>query len=102
MRKTLTILSILFLASCGYTANKSGPGVFITDTKDPVFFDNSVKPLRSGSACSTRVLTLVAVGDASIQTAKNNANITKVASADTEFFNILGVYGKACTVVRGE
>lgn len=102
MKKFLVIALLAALASCGYTGNKSGPGVFLTETKDPIFYNNNVRQRKTGTACSTRVLTLVATGDASIQAAKNNGNITKVASADTEYFNILGVYGKACTIVTGE
>lgn len=103
MKLKIFIVSILFvLSSCGATNNKSGPGILFTSTKDPVFFDNSVKPIKKGESCSTRALVLVAVGDSSINAAKNEGSITKVASADTEYFNILGIFGKACTVVRGE
>ena len=104
MKKTLILLSLAFLmTSCGYTLNRSGPGFLYTDTVDAISFDNSVaKPNKVGRACSTRVLALVASGDASMETAKRNGYITKISSADTEYFNILGVYGKACTVVRGE
>ncbi len=104
MKKILVLTAAtLMLASCGYTLNKSGPGLLYTDTVDAISFDNSVsKPNKIGRACSTRVLAIVASGDASIESAKRNGYITKISSADTEYFNILGLYGKACTVVRGE
>lgn len=104
MKKILILASLsLLMISCGHNANKSGPGILYTDTVDPISFDNSVsKPNKIGRACSTRVLALVASGDSSIDAAKRNGYITKISSADTEYFNILGVYGKACTVVRGE
>lgn len=104
MKRFLVFATFSFLlASCGFTNNKSGPGFLYTDTVDAISFDNSVsKPNKVGRACSTRVLSLLASGDASIESAKRNGYITKIASADTEYFNILGLYGKACTVVRGE
>lgn len=104
MKKILILIATAtMINSCGYTLNKSGPGFLYTDTVDAISFDNSVsKPNKIGRACSTRVLALVASGDASIESAKRNGYVTKISSADTEYFNILGVYGKACTVVRGE
>ena len=104
MKKILILVAAVMLTiSCGYTLNKSGPGLLYPDTVDAISFDNSVsKPSKVGRACSTRVLALVASGDASIESAKRNGYVTKISSADTEYFNILGVYGKACTVVRGE
>jgi hypothetical protein len=102
MKKTLAVAALaLLLASCGSTGNKSGPGILFTQTTDGGYADNSVSPSKTGKACSTRVLALIATGDASVQAAKNNGNISKVASIDTEYFNILGLYGTACTVVKG-
>ncbi len=100
--KLLIVAVLLSVTSCAANNNKSGPGVLFTSTKDPVFFDNSVKPIKKGESCSTRALAFVAVGDASMNAAKNDGNITKVASADTEYLNILGIFGRACTVVKGE
>lgn len=103
--KNIIISSILCLSitGCfGTNFNKSGPGILFTSTVDPVFYDNNVKQNKTGSACSVRVLALASTGDASINAAKNSAGIKKVASADTEYLNILGLFGKACTKVTGE
>lgn len=102
LNKIFVIALLAVITSCAANNNKSGPGILFTSTKDPVFFDNSVKPIKTGESCSVRALALVATGDASINAAKNEGNITKVASADTEYLNILGIFGRACTVVKGE
>lgn len=101
--KLLTILaSLILVTSCSGNANRSGPGLIYTGTTDAIAFDNAIKPSRKGEACSTKVLSLVTFGDASVEAAKKDADIKKIATADTKYFNILGVYGTACTVVRGE
>lgn len=64
--------------------------------------DNGGPTPKMGKACMRSILGLVASGDASIQAAKANGNITKVSTIDYEVENILGVVGNYCIVVRGE
>ena len=65
--------------------------------------NNDVKPLKTGSACMTSVIGIVAAGDASIAAAKADGGITKVATVDYNVTNVfLGIYGKYCTVITGE
>ncbi len=102
MFKKLSIVALLLaLANCNFTNNRSGPGVVYTSTKDALFVDNNVKPLKKGEACSTSVLSLASTGDSSVEAAKADAGITKIATMNVESFNVL-IFGKACTVVRGE
>jgi TRL-like protein family len=60
-----------------------------------------------GKACSHNVLFLVAWGDGGYAAAVENAKARSGAAlladlrADTEGFNILGVYQRRCTRVRG-
>ncbi len=56
---------------------------------------------KEGRACMESILGLVATGDSSVETAKQNGGITRVTSVDYEVENVLGVIGKYCTVVRG-
>ncbi|OGT20899.1 MAG: hypothetical protein A2V90_01445 [Gammaproteobacteria bacterium RBG_16_57_12] len=56
---------------------------------------------KTGKACMTSVLSLIATGDASIAAAKANGNISKVSTVDFEAKNILGIYGTHCTIVTG-
>ncbi len=57
---------------------------------------------KTGEACSTGYLGIVAMGDASVATAKKAGGITDVHSVDFRTFNILGVYVQGCTVVHGK
>jgi hypothetical protein len=66
---------------------------------------NDVKPVKTGKACAFNVLRVVALGDSRITTAASNAGITKIASIDSEAFDVLSywnVYSRYCTVVKGE
>lgn len=56
---------------------------------------------KTGKACMTTILSLVATGDASIAAAKANGGITKVSTVDFEAKNIMGIYGTHCTVITG-
>lgn len=56
---------------------------------------------RVGEACATSYLGMVAMGDATIETARRNGGITMISSVDETTNSVLGVYAKYCTVVRG-
>ena len=57
---------------------------------------------KTGEACSTGYLGLIALGDASLATAKKAGGITDVHTVDFRTFNILGLYVQGCTVVHGK
>jgi len=57
---------------------------------------------KSGQACASSILGLIAIGDASISSAKAAGGITQVAHVDHDIFSILGIYGSTCTVVVGQ
>lgn len=58
---------------------------------------------RMGESCMVSILGLVAIGDASIESARRNGGITQITSVDERTTHILGfVYSKFCTAVRGK
>lgn len=57
---------------------------------------------KTGEACAMSILGIVALGDASIDAAKQAGGITQVASIDHHSFSILGIYGTLCTEVKGQ
>jgi TRL-like protein family len=57
---------------------------------------------KTGEACAMSILGVVAIGDASISSAKSAGGITQVAHVDHDIFNVLGIYGKTCTIVVGQ
>lgn len=58
-------------------------------------------PGKTGEACISSILGLVATGDASVEAAKKAGGITAVSHVDHEQFSVLGVYATSCTVVHG-
>lgn len=57
---------------------------------------------KTGEACASSILGLIAVGDASISAAKTAGGITQVAHVDHDDFGILGLYASSCTIVVGQ
>jgi hypothetical protein len=57
---------------------------------------------KSGTACAKSILGIVAIGDASLEAATKAGGITSITDVDHDVFNVLGVYGKTCTIVRGD
>lgn len=107
----LTLSFILFTASCAtpgglrYYGAVPVPiaGVYNGGTTLGAVANNGdVKPIKTGKACVHSVLQLVSAGDGGIDAAKKEGGITKVASVDYDFMNVLGVYGQYCTLVKGE
>ena len=56
---------------------------------------------KKGEACSSSILGWVTTGDSSVATAAKSGGITKVASVDNSYSNILGVYASYCVQVTG-
>ena len=58
--------------------------------------------LKHGRACASSVLSMIAWGDSSIETAAADAGITSVSSVSWEKSYIVGfVYNSHCTIVTG-
>ena len=98
--KTCFISSLYLLASCTHMPTNSGISVF-ADVTEPLSFDGNVKPIKTGKSCQNTVMFIYTSGDSSIEAAKANGGITKVASANIEKQG-RGVFGKSCTIVKGE
>jgi hypothetical protein len=78
-------------------------GSVYTEMKLPIAATaNGGQVSKIGTATCTSVLTLVALGDCSIDTAKKNGGITKVYHVDWDAYNILGIYGKYKLTAYGE
>jgi len=110
MRRTAGMLAIgtvcVLLGGCGsYRAPVVPPVALIySNVKAPMDTDMDAQPLgaKTGRASTEQILSLFAWGDASIQAAAANGNITKINHADYHYKNILGVYSKFTTVVTGD
>ena len=112
MKGTTTLLAVLavgalLMVGCAgfYRAPvMPGVGMLYSDSKAPVSTDlnGTAQATKEGRATAENIAGLVVVGDASIQAAAENGNITTIHYIDHEYKNILGLYAKFTTVVRGE
>lgn len=98
MRKIIATISLLLsLTSC----------IHYSDVKHTMkgYVDNSVKPEKTGVACVNNVLFLIAIGDSSVEAAKRNGDIQKIAFVDTTYNDFMFYYPffqKGCTIVKGQ
>lgn len=76
-------------------------GVFVGGTTG-VAANPGVATSKMGQSCMKSVMGVVAWGNASIDSAMRAGQISKVATVDYRVKNVLGVFGKYCTIVRGE
>lgn len=76
-------------------------GGLYQELKMPVCATANGKATKVGTAECKSILGLVAMGDASIETAKKSAGITEVTHVDWEVENLLGIIGKYKVIVYG-
>ncbi len=103
MKKAIIILTscaLLFVTGC---ATLYPSGLIYTKIKLPVTATaNNGTETKVGTSQCTSILSAVAIGDASIETAKKNGGITKVYHVDYSVKNILGIIGTYKVTVYGE
>lgn len=81
-------------------------GIIYSGFQAPLDYENAdsaVSPtLKSGKASSHNVLGLVAWGDSSLEAAAADGGIATATTADYDYFNVLFVYQRYTTIVRGQ
>jgi len=97
------VASAMLMTGCVMVGPSNAVSALTLDVQSPdmSFVDNSVKPLKKGTATATGVICFVE-GDASLKAAMENGNITKVHHVDYKVKNILGIFGSTTTIVYGE
>jgi len=96
----MACIGMSFLTGC---ATSDPRGIAYTNLRLPVAVtSNSGQSTKVGTAECKSLLSLVATGDASIETAKKSAGITKINHVDWEVENILGLIGTYKVIVYGE
>ncbi len=96
-----TTVLLAGLASCAIPRPSAGGAFIYTNAIEGEFADSSVQISKTGQSCATNILGIASTGDATLETAKRSSNIKNVGSIDRSYYNILGVYAKACTIVKG-
>ncbi len=106
MRKmTLAAAGVLSAALLSGCATSYPVGGIITQLKLPVTVGDGVVPkagLKKGVSECKSYLAMVAIGDASIETAARNGGITKIHFVDWDVENVLGIIGTYRCTVWGE
>lgn len=104
--KAKTLIAILLvtafmLPSCAGAWTPVGPGTIFTSVKGPLDATSASGGTKMGTSEAMSILGIVAMGDASIQAAKNAGGISTVSHVDHESFSVLGIYATFKTVVYG-
>jgi hypothetical protein len=101
-KATLLSLAILGLTGCATTGFSSHTGGAIislqTEAGEATEHDGADK---TGEACSSNILGLIAMGDSTVSAAMASGGIQTVSTIDYKYLNILALYGKVCTIVTG-
>jgi TRL-like protein family len=94
------MVAALGMVGCGAVGPL--PGAIYTNTQFPSIASQAGPGHKTGTAQARAYLAMVAVGDASVDTACKNGGITKINTVDTHATSILGVYSTWTTIVTGE
>lgn len=101
----VSMTAAVLLSGCS-TAGVVSPvsnGTLFTSVKGPVTATGaSSEGSRSGSGSAFNILGLVAIGDASIDSAKRQGGIKTVTHVDYESFTVLGLFSSFKVVVHGD
>ena len=106
MKKLLVTFSIVVTAflftGCAAYVQTPALGALYTDVEAPITATSNEVGSKVGRAEASSILGIVATGDASIQEAAQNANISKISHVDYHSTNILGIYATYEVIVYGE
>ena len=102
MRKNLLNLIFASLVVMSLSGCAMGlVGIIYTDTSLPVAATSNKVGTKVGEAYATSVLGLVATGDAGVNAAAKNGNLTTISHVDMHTMSVLGIYTKVTCYVYG-
>ena len=112
MKRALTLAGLMAFAAvasgCSGVGGYTQPGgltpvagVYMETTSGGIIHDNGTAPTKTGKACGTSILGIVATGDTTVETAMNNGGIHKAVFTEQYIKSILSVYTEVCTIVKG-
>ena len=102
MKNALLLTALLgtsVLVGCAAAPYQSG--FIYSDLSAPVAVSSNAACTKKGTSESINVLGLVGIGDASIETAKKNGDLSAVSSVDYQFTSFLTIFSKTTTTVCG-
>lgn len=97
----VVLASVVWLSGCATVATPT-PGLLFTSVQGPVNFGEGTDTAKQGRSCANNILGLFATGNASIEAAKADGDISRVTTVDHQSTTVLGLYGQFCTIAYGE
>ena len=101
MKKLIFVIAMSAAAMGCASAKAPVNGWIYNETADSSSVSSNALGSKTGEACATSILGVVATGDASVSMAAKAAGIKNISYVDYKSQSILGVYAKYCTVVHG-
>jgi hypothetical protein len=107
----MTLGFLVFMVSgCASNIYPGGPvpaGLIYTEATSPaqnlaVPLDKDVEPVKKGTSSCAGVIGLIAVGDAGIEAAMEDGDITQVHHVDHTVQNFLFIFNRDKTIVYGK
>ena len=100
MKKLLAITAAaLVIAGCATPRTEVGGALFAVTQQPLLVTGNTGK--KMGKACATNMLGLFISGDMSVEAAKKNGGITRVATVDKDIKGY-AIWAEVCTIVTGD
>lgn len=98
----LVMAATMGMSSCAMLGTQAGMGAIYQDVTVGEHVTSNALGSKVGTAKATNILGLVAIGDASIETAAKSAGIKRISHVDCKKSSILGIFGTYTVVVYGD
>jgi hypothetical protein len=104
LKLVAAVLSLAALNGCAmaHGGDVSAMGSVYSEYKSSGAIGTATADTKTGEACVSSIVGIVATGDASIEAAKKAGGITQIAYVDHQQFSVVGVYATSCTIVHGQ
>jgi hypothetical protein len=104
MGRRLLLLALLLsvVLAVGCTMPNGAVLAPVMVTKSAVAVGDTKADMDKVGTAQCEGIVLVAIGDASIEAAAKNGNITRIHHVDSEELNVLGIYSRQIIRVYGE
>ena len=93
---------VAFLGGCAGAVAPVYGGLYTKVVFGTNLGGSNIRDLKVGRSCVQTYLGLIALGDASIEAAKRQGGITRVAHVNYEATSFAVFYARSCLIVHGE
>ena len=102
IKSAITLATLASLSGCYAFMGAENGGLIYRDVTLPLTATEYGPGTKVGRAQATTLLGLIATGDAGIEAAKRNGQITRVAHVDYRRTNMLGIFATYEVIVYGD